>query len=132
MEGFPLQKQPSRGDYRKVRSENMLEIYRRSPMQKCDFNKVALQLCWNHALTWVFSCKFAAIFRTFVFLRTPQSFFCHKKDRLQPKWKAATKNNGMDSTKQNDLQKWLKGIASNNRKWLPLRRMPSTKWNSFH
>ena len=27
---------------------------------KCDFNKVAKQLYWNHTSTWVFSCKFAA------------------------------------------------------------------------
>ena len=29
-------------------------------MPKCNFNKVALQLYWNHTLAWVFSCKFAA------------------------------------------------------------------------
>ena len=33
-------------------------------MSKCDFNKVALQLYWNHTLTWVFSCKFAAYFQS--------------------------------------------------------------------
>ena len=44
-------------------SENMQQIYRRKPAPKCDFNKVALQLYWNHTSTWVFSCKFAAYFR---------------------------------------------------------------------
>ena len=38
------QKQPSRGVLRKRCSENMQHIYRRTPMPKCDFNKVALQL----------------------------------------------------------------------------------------
>ena len=33
-------------------------------MPKCDFNKVARQLYWNHTSAWVFSCKFAANFRT--------------------------------------------------------------------
>ena len=35
------QKQPSRGVFRKRCSENMQQIYRRTPMPKCDFNKVA-------------------------------------------------------------------------------------------
>ena len=36
-----LQKQPYRGVLRKRRSENMQQIYRRTPTLKCDFNKVA-------------------------------------------------------------------------------------------
>ena len=55
-----LQKQPSRGVLRKRCSENMRQIYRRTPMPKCDFKKVAKQLYWNHTSAWVFSCKFAA------------------------------------------------------------------------
>ena len=39
-----VQKQSSRGVPRKRYSENMRQIYRRTPMPKCDFNKVALQL----------------------------------------------------------------------------------------
>ena len=38
-----IQKQPSRGVLRKSCSENMQQIYRRTPMSKCDFNKVAKQ-----------------------------------------------------------------------------------------
>ena len=38
-----LQKQPLRGVLRKTCSENMQQIYRRTPISKCDFNKVALQ-----------------------------------------------------------------------------------------
>ena len=41
---FKMQKQPPRGVPRKKCSENMLQIYRRTPMPKCDFNKVANQL----------------------------------------------------------------------------------------
>ena len=40
----------------------MQQIYRRTPMPKCDFNKVALQLYWNRTSAWVFSCKFSAYF----------------------------------------------------------------------
>ena len=45
------------------RSENMQQIYRRTPMPKCDFKILALQLYWNYASSWVFSCKFAAYFQ---------------------------------------------------------------------
>ena len=38
------QKEPSRGVLRKRCSENMQQIYRRTRMPKCDFNKVAKQL----------------------------------------------------------------------------------------
>ena len=63
--GVPLkiQKQPSRGVLSKRCSENMQQIYRRTPMPKCDFNKIALQLYWNHTLALVFSCKFAVYFQ---------------------------------------------------------------------
>ena len=58
-----FQKQPSRGVLRKRCSENMQQIYRRTPMPKYDFNKVAKQLYWKRTSTWVFSCKFAAYFQ---------------------------------------------------------------------
>ena len=38
------QKQPSRVVPRKTYSENMQQIYGRTSMSKCDFNKVALEL----------------------------------------------------------------------------------------
>ena len=41
----------------------MQQIYWRTPIPKCDFNKVAKQLCWNHTSAWVFSCKFPKHFR---------------------------------------------------------------------
>ena len=58
-----LQKQPSRGVFRKRYSENMQQIYRRTPMPKCNFNKVALL---RHGCSPV---KLLHIFR--IFLRTP-------------------------------------------------------------
>ena len=39
-----MQKQPSSGALRKRYSENMHQVYRRTPMPKCDFNKVTNQL----------------------------------------------------------------------------------------
>ena len=42
---------------------NLQQIHWRTPMPKCDFNKVAKQLYWNHTLACVFSCKFAAYFK---------------------------------------------------------------------
>ena len=44
MKRSTIQKQPSIGVLIKRCSENMLQIYRRAPMSKCDFNKVAKQL----------------------------------------------------------------------------------------
>ena len=38
------QKQPSRSVFIKRCSENKQQIYRRTPMPKCDFNKAAKQL----------------------------------------------------------------------------------------
>ena len=53
-----FQKQPPRGVLSKRCSENMQQIYGRTPMQKCDFNKVA-----KATSAWVFSCKFVAYFQ---------------------------------------------------------------------
>ena len=39
-----VQKQPSRGALKKKCSENTQQIYGRTDMPKCDFNKVALQI----------------------------------------------------------------------------------------
>ena len=58
-----VQTQPSRGVHRKRCPENMQPTYRRTPMPKCDFNKVALSLYWNRTSARVFSCKFAAYFQ---------------------------------------------------------------------
>ena len=42
--GISFQKQPFRRALSERCSENMLQIYRRTPMPKCDFNKVVKQL----------------------------------------------------------------------------------------
>ena len=55
-----LQKQPSRGVLRKMCPENAQKIYRKTPMPKCDFNKVAKQ---NRTLAWVFSYRLAVYFQ---------------------------------------------------------------------
>ena len=39
-----VQKQPSRGVLSKRCYENIQQIYRSTPIPKCDFNKVAMQL----------------------------------------------------------------------------------------
>ena len=55
-------------------SENMLQIYRRTPIPMYDFNKVY----WNHTSAWVFSSKFAAYFLSTFYqehLRTAASVF---------------------------------------------------------
>ena len=60
------QKQSSRVVLRKRCSENMQQIYRRTPMSKCEFNKLHFSM---GALLYI---KFAAcIFSEHVFLRIP-------------------------------------------------------------
>ena len=81
-----VQKQPFRWVLIKGCSENMQGIYMRTTILKCDFNKVVLQLYWNHTSTWVFSCTVAenwdiisffdftfCLFSFFLFF----SIFCH-------------------------------------------------------
>ena len=58
------QKQTSRVVPRKRCSGNMQQNDSRTPIPKCDFNKVAFQLYWSRTLAWVFACKFAVYFRT--------------------------------------------------------------------
>ena len=42
----------------------MQQVYKRTIMLKCDFNKVALNLYWTRNSAWVFSCNFAAYFQS--------------------------------------------------------------------
>ena len=43
-------------------SANLQQIYRRTPLLKCDFSKVANQHYSNYTSVWVFSCKFASLY----------------------------------------------------------------------
>ena len=59
-----IQKQSSRGVFRKRCSENMQQIYRRALMPKCDFNKVGsnfIEITFRHVC---FPAKLLHIFRT--------------------------------------------------------------------
>ena len=58
-----FQEQPSRDVLMKRYSENMQQIYRRTPIPKCHFNIVAKQLYWNRNSAWVFSCEFTSYFK---------------------------------------------------------------------
>ena len=60
-----VQEQPSRVVFKKRCSENMQQIYRRTPIPKCDFNKVASQF-WHDCSP----VNLLRIFRT-PFLKTP-------------------------------------------------------------
>ena len=57
------QKQPSIDALRQRSFKNMQQVYKRTFMPKCDFNKVVLQLYWNHTWARVSSCKLAAFFQ---------------------------------------------------------------------
>ena len=71
-ETYLVRKQLFRGVLKKSCSENMQQIYGGTPMAKCDFNKVALQLYWNCTSAWVFSCKFAAFFQNTFYKNTSE------------------------------------------------------------
>ena len=45
-------------------SKKMQQIYKRTPMTKCDFNKVAKSLYWNRTSAWVSPVNLPPIFRT--------------------------------------------------------------------
>ena len=60
---FLCQKQSFMDVLRERCSKNMHQIYRRTPMSKCDFNKVTKQIHWNRISAWQFSSKFAAYLR---------------------------------------------------------------------
>ena len=47
------------------------KLYSRTPVPKCDFNKVTLELYCNHTLAWVFSCNFCCVFWERLFIRAP-------------------------------------------------------------
>ena len=59
-----IQKQPPRSVPRKKCSENIQQIYKRTPMRECDFSKVAMQLYWNHTSTWCSPVNLLHIFKT--------------------------------------------------------------------
>ena len=61
--GVEFQKQLSTVVLGKRCPENMQQIYRRKPMRKYDFNKVAKQLHWYRTSAWVFSCNFVSYFQ---------------------------------------------------------------------
>ena len=59
-----IQKQPYKSLLRKRCSENMQQIYRRTPMPRYNFNKIALQLYWNRTSAGGSLVNFLNIFRT--------------------------------------------------------------------
>ena len=63
-----IQEQSSIGVVRKIFSENMQQIYRRTPMPSVILIK--LDVLANRTLAWVFSCKFAAYFQNAFFKNT--------------------------------------------------------------
>ena len=65
-----IKEQPSRGVSRKMCPKNMQHIYRRTPMSKCDFNKVVnnfIEITLRHACSAV---KLLHIFRTAFYKNT--------------------------------------------------------------
>ena len=86
----------------------MQQIYRRTPIPKCDFNKIALQLYWNHTSARVFSCKFAAYLQNTFFyehLRTAASGYRRYRINSQTQINFTTKQHLKDW--ENHYQKQL-------------------------
>ena len=77
---YSFQKQPPRRILRKSCSENMQQIYWKTPMSKCDFNKVAKQLYWNPTSAWVSLVNLLHIFRT-PFPRNTSGWLLLKKQK---------------------------------------------------
>ena len=102
---FPMakQKQPPRGVFKKRCSENMQQIYRRTPMRKRDFNKAALKLYWNLPSAWVFSCKIAAYFQNTFSQRSTLRWL------LLAKLTFWSKLVGQKSSAEKISEKWIRG-----------------------
>ena len=79
------QKQPSRGALRKRCSANMKQIYRRTPMPKCDFSKVAFDIqTFSPTLLALGEVHVSFLSDDFVFYNTLYiSTFYEKSARLQ-------------------------------------------------
>ena len=74
----PLQRQPHIGVLKKRYSEVMQQIYRRTLMSNCDFNKVAKRLYLNTLRHGCFPVNFLQMIFKYLFLRTPlEDCFCH-------------------------------------------------------
>ena len=74
-----MQKQPFKGVPRKRCSESISQIYRRTPMVKCDFNKVAfnfIKIALRHGCSPV---NLLHIFRTLVYKNNIQFCNIHRK-----------------------------------------------------
>ena len=65
-QGNFFRKQPYRDVLKKRCSENMQQTYR-TPMPKCDFNKVAKQLSQTRTLSRVFFCEFCEVLQKVLF-----------------------------------------------------------------
>ena len=81
------QKQPSIGALRKKCSENMQPIYRRSPMPKCDFNKVAYcsltEIALRHGCSPI---NLLHMFRAPFYKNTYRGLLLHPLRLLEPYW----------------------------------------------
>ena len=67
------QKQRFRGVFMKRCSETMQQIYRRTPVAKCDFNKVALATLLKSHFAMGVLLKICCMFLEHLFIRTPAS-----------------------------------------------------------
>ena len=77
-----------RGVPRKRCSENMQQSGSRTPMPKCVFNKLVLQLYWNHTSARVFLCEFSGEFDCFWY-----SLFNFFRNSQHPeKWSVSFQN----------------------------------------
>ena len=61
---YKYQREPSRGVLKKRCSEHMQQIYRRTAILKCDFNKIAAKLLKSHFSMGVSPINLLRIFRT--------------------------------------------------------------------
>ena len=68
----------------------MQQIYRITPMPKCDFNEVFSELYGNHTSAWVFPCKFAAYYQNIIIYKhlcRAASILINTKVLLWDTWK---------------------------------------------
>ena len=104
-----------RCSYKKV-SWKYAVNFQRTPMSKCDFNKMARQLYWNHTSAWVLPCKFTACFQN-TFLKEHLWRAASVNNTVVYEHDTATINHDSNSNSNNNICTWLNPLSANPTKW---------------
>ena len=90
--------------------------FQKTPISKCDFNKMAKELYWNHTSAWVFPCKFTAYFQN-TFLKEHLWRAASMINTAVYEHDTATINHDSNSNSNNNIYTWLNPLSANPANW---------------